>query len=281
MSSPVLRVAEIALEKIKPDPNQVRRVFDEESIAGLALSIEADELQSPIRVRAMADGLFQIVTGERRFKAFQRLGRKTIPAFVVQDTLAPQKQTVQQLVENVQREGLNAIDLAHAFQRLMQESGWNGQQVAEKLGIAPATVSRHLRLLDSEAELQDAVANGKLPASTAYELLAIDNPSQRMELFKQAMSGSIKREDVTRARRSSSASATFARTTLVLDAARSITIGAATPTLDTLLGMFEEAASHLRKARSKGISIATLVRMLKDQARQSSNTVVRPEAGAV
>ncbi|MFT3786002.1 MAG: ParB/RepB/Spo0J family partition protein [Tepidisphaeraceae bacterium] len=281
--SRVTQAVDLAMEQICPDLEQVRTEFDEQAIVELAASIQAQGLLQPIRVRPIGPDVYQIINGERRYRAFRHLKRKTIPAFVVSDELAASDVTEQMLIENSQRVGLNPMDQARAYQRLMQETEWTAAKVAERVGVAPATVSRHLKLLDLDPAIQQAVADHKLPASTAYELAAVEDDRQRQELARQALNGAITRESVTRARRTphrDPVTAPFARTTLVIDAARSVTIGAAAPTLDSLLAVLEDAVSQLKKARGKGISIQTLVRMLKEQARLATTVVVQPNGGA-
>jgi ParB family chromosome partitioning protein len=169
---------QIAVERIRPNPQQPRRAFDADQLAGLADSILRHGLLQPVVVRESADG-YELVVGERRWRAAELAGLTTIPA-MVKDVASPELLEMA-LVENVQRRDLNPIELALAF-RALTEGGATQEQVGERVGLDRSTIANHLRLLELPRELQQEVETGVLSAGHAKALLQIDNPERRRHL---------------------------------------------------------------------------------------------------
>jgi len=169
---------QIAVERIRPNPQQPRRSFDPDELAGLAESIERHGLLQPVVVRESADG-YELVVGERRWRAAELAGLETIPAMV--KDVASRELLETALVENVQRRDLNPIELAMAF-RALTEGGATQEEVGERVGLDRSTIANHLRLLELPRELQQEVETGVLSAGHAKALLQIDNPERRRHL---------------------------------------------------------------------------------------------------
>lgn len=284
MASNSERLVELPMEKVRPDPDQVRRTFDEQAIASLAASIASQGLLSPIRVRPEAD-FFIIINGERRYRAHQQLARKTIPAIVITREMDGRDVTLQMLIENSQREDVNPMDVAHSYQKLLDMTGWTSAEAAEKLGVAPATFSRHLRLLKADPTIQDAVASRRLGYSKACELMNVEDAAVRARLLTDALKGKLPRDAIAPARRAAGQpgelpSSAVTQTKVVVNAAETVTIGSASPTLDALQATVEKALRLIQKARRKGYSLATFVRVCRDEARLDTQRLVRGQAGA-
>jgi ParB family chromosome partitioning protein len=176
----------LALGDIEANPLQPRRSFDETSLAALAASIRKAGVMQPIVVRPNGQGVhYQIVAGERRWRAARLISLATIPAIVreVDDRTAGEWA----LVENLQREDLNAIERAEAFRKLIDEFALTQQEVADQVGIDRSSVSNHLRLLELDAKTRDAVRDGALSMGHAKALLALTNPTARRSLAVRAV----------------------------------------------------------------------------------------------
>jgi ParB family chromosome partitioning protein len=167
--------AEIPVELIAPNPEQPRRRFDEGELARLAESIGRHGVLQPVVVRERNGG-YELVVGERRWRAARLAGRRTIPA-VVKDVAAPDLLELA-LVENVQRHDLNPIELALAF-RSLTEGGATQEEVGQRVGVDRSTVANHLRLLELPRELQADVEEGLLTAGHAKALLQVTSPERR------------------------------------------------------------------------------------------------------
>jgi len=179
---------EIDIDLIDPSPYQPRTRFREEALDELARSIKASGIIQPIVVRPVGSR-FQLIAGERRWRAAQRAGLNKVPAIVKQvpDELALEMT----LVENIQREDLNAIEAAHAFERLMDEFHLTQESVADRTGKERATVANALRLLKLEPEIQDWIEEGKLSAGHGRALLAVEFPPMRLRLAQRASRGAL------------------------------------------------------------------------------------------
>jgi ParB family chromosome partitioning protein len=181
-----LRTAEIA-----PNPDQPRRRFDESELERLADSIRRYGVLQPVVVRRASDGAarpYELVVGERRWRASQRAGRETIPA-VVQD-VEPNELLEVALVENVQRRDLNPIELAQAFRALL-DGGRTQDEVGERVGLERSTVANHLRLLELPKELQEDVELGTLSMGHAKALLQLQNPERRRHLRERIVAEAL------------------------------------------------------------------------------------------
>jgi ParB family transcriptional regulator, chromosome partitioning protein len=182
-SSPVVAsstggLAEIEVERIDPNPEQPRRTFDAEQLERLADSIRRHGILQPVVVRAAGER-YELVVGERRWRAAQVAGRKTIPAVIAE--IAPKDRLELALVENVQRHDLNPIELALAF-RALAEGGATQEEIGERVALDRSTVANHLRLLELGRDLQGDVEHGRLSVGHAKALLQIQSPEHRRQL---------------------------------------------------------------------------------------------------
>lgn len=175
-------LSEIAIDRIKPNPNQPRREFDEEALQELANSIREVGIITPITLRQTTDGSYQIIAGERRWRASKIAGLNSIPAYI--RTVEDGNVMEMALVENIQREDLNAIEIALAYQHLADASGMTQEKISERVGKSRTAVTNYMRLLKLPAQIQMALKNHEVDMGHARALLAIDSPSAQIKLFK-------------------------------------------------------------------------------------------------
>src|SRR6202043_608996 len=186
---------QIDIDLIDPSPFQPRTRFAETGLEELAQSIRSSGIIQPLVVRKIGSR-FQLIAGERRWRASQRAGLTKVSAIVrqVPDELALEMT----LVENIQREDLNAIEAARAFERLMDEFQLTQEAVAERTGKARATVATALRLLKLEPTIQDWIEEGKLPAGHGRGLLAVQDSKLRMRYAQRAARGGLTGRQIER-----------------------------------------------------------------------------------
>jgi ParB family transcriptional regulator, chromosome partitioning protein len=193
--SPPESLLQVDIDLIDPSPYQPRTHFREEPLEELARSIRATGIVQPIVVRRTGVR-FQLIAGERRWRAAQRAGFTRLPAVVrdVRDETALEMT----LVENLQREDLNPIEQARAFQRLTDEFGFTQEQVAERSGKDRATIANSVRLLKLDEPIQDFLEEGRLSAGHGRALLAISDPHTRLELARRIVAGGLTVRQVER-----------------------------------------------------------------------------------
>lgn len=182
-SSPLVSIADIDIEKIEVNPFQPRTEFNLEAIEELSGSIKLLGLIQPITVRPLDNGKYQIISGERRFRASRLAGLKTIPAYI--KPTDDNGMLEMAIVENIQREDLDAIEIAVSFQRLIDECDLTQEAMAERVGKKRTTVTNYLRLLKLPAEIQFAIRAKKITMGHAKSLLGIENPKQQLKLANQ------------------------------------------------------------------------------------------------
>ncbi|NLD21941.1 MAG: ParB/RepB/Spo0J family partition protein [Bacteroidales bacterium] len=171
---------QLSLALIEPNPYQPRVTFDEEAIEELSESIKILGIIQPITVRKTENGKFQIISGERRFRAAKKAGLTTIPAYVREADDAGMLEMA--IVENIQRENLDAIETALSFQRLIDECSLTQEQMADRVGKKRATVTNYLRLLNLPVEIQKALKIGKLSVGHAKALLSLPSEESQLDL---------------------------------------------------------------------------------------------------
>ena len=176
-------ISEVAISQIEPNPNQPRREFDEEALKELANSIKELGIVSPITLRQVADKRFQIIAGERRWRASQLAGLKAMPAYI--RTIKDENVMEMALVENIQREDLNAIEIALAYAHLMEHEGMTQEKVSERVGKSRVAVANYLRLLKLPAQVQMALQKREIDMGHARALLSLESPSQQLKLFRE------------------------------------------------------------------------------------------------
>jgi len=175
-------ISEVELSLIFANPNQPRTHFDEDSLTELATSIRELGVISPITLRKNDDGTYLIIAGERRFRASKLIGLRTIPAYV--KTAADEQVMEMALIENIQREDLNAIEIALTFYRLMEEYKLTQERLSERVGKKRATIANYLRLLRLPAEIQMGVKDKKIDMGHARAILGINDPAVQLHLYE-------------------------------------------------------------------------------------------------
>ena len=178
-------ISEIALNNIYANPDQPRHTFDEEALEELAQSIRDHGVISPITLRKDANNQYMIIAGERRYRAAKMAGLHTIPAYI---RTAKDEQVMEwALIENIQREDLDAIEIALAYQRLMDEYHLTQERMSERVGKKRATVANYLRLLKLPAEIQLGIKERKIDMGHARAILGSSSPEQHLSIYKKIL----------------------------------------------------------------------------------------------
>ena len=180
-------LSEVWMDDIRPNPDQPRREFDDDALQELANSIRQIGLVQPITLRDMGDGTYTIIAGERRWRASQRVGLTTIPAYI--RTVDDENMLEMALVENIQREDLTAIEVALAYQNLIEKHSLTQDQLSEKVGKNRATIANYLRLLKLPASVQMALRNKEIDMGHARALLSISDPKAQLKVFSEMKKG--------------------------------------------------------------------------------------------
>ncbi len=178
-------INEISLSSITTNPDQPRREFDEESLNELAISIKQIGVIQPITLRKMDDDTYQIIAGERRYRASLIAGLETIPAYI--KTADDDEVMEMALVENIQREDLNSIEIALAYQKLIDSLSLTQEQLSERVGKKRATVANYLRLLKLPAEVQMGIKNRKIDMGHARALVTIADPVEQIAIYNKTL----------------------------------------------------------------------------------------------
>lgn len=176
-------LCEVRMDDIRPNPNQPRREFDDDSLQELANSIRQIGVVQPITLRDMGDGTYVIIAGERRWRASQRVGLTTIPAYI--RTVDDENMMEMALVENIQREDLTALEVALAYQNLIEQYNLTQEQLSERVGKNRTTVTNYLRLLKLPASIQVAIRNREIDMGHARALLALSDPEAQLKVFSE------------------------------------------------------------------------------------------------
>ena len=176
-------INEVAISHIEANPNQPRREFDPVALEELANSIRQIGIVQPITLRQIDDERFQTIAGERRWRASQLAGLQAIPAYI--RTIKDENVMEMALVENIQREDLNAIEIALAYEHLLEKSGMTQEKVAERVGKSRAAIANYLRLLKLPAQVQMALQKKEIDMGHARALLSLASPSLQLKLFKE------------------------------------------------------------------------------------------------
>lgn len=178
-------ISEIELSRISPNPDQPRRLFDEEALDELATSIRELGVVQPLTLRLSDDGDYQIIAGERRWRAAKMAGLTTVPAYV--RTVSDSEMTEMALIENIQREDLNAIEVALGFKKLIDSYHLTQERLSERLGKKRATIANHLRLLRLPAEIQLGLRDRKLDMGHARAILSIEDPKMQIKVYQRIL----------------------------------------------------------------------------------------------
>ena len=176
-------IGEIEIDKIFANPNQPRRDFNEDALKELADSINELGVIQPITLRNMEDGTYQIIAGERRFRASQLAGKSTIPAYILK---ADDEETMEMaLIENIQREDLNPLEIALAYQQLIEQHNLSQEQLSKRVGKGRATIANFLRILKLPAAIQVALQEKKIDMGHAKALLSLESHADQLNLFQE------------------------------------------------------------------------------------------------
>jgi ParB family chromosome partitioning protein len=176
---------EIPVDAIRPNPHQPRTHFDEHELEELAQSIREHGVLQPILVSQQPDGAFQLITGERRWRAVQLAGMPTLPAMVKEAT--PRASLEMALVENIQRRDLNPLEEAHAFRQLLDEHGLTQEQLGQRVGKSRVSIANTLRLLHLSEPLREALASGAITEGHARAILVANDESARQRMLERVL----------------------------------------------------------------------------------------------
>ncbi len=186
---PGASIFEVPMDTIELNPFQPRKNIGEEALNELASSIRELGIIQPITVRQVEDGKFQLITGERRFKAAMKVGLSTIPAYV--RTADDTNMLEMALVENIQREDLDSIEVAISYQRLIEECSLTQENLSDRVGKKRSTISNYLRLLKLPAEIQLAIRDRKISMGHARALINIEEPEKQLEVFDKVIKNDL------------------------------------------------------------------------------------------
>jgi len=184
---------EVPVDDVRPNPWQPRHTFDQQELEELAQSIREHGVLQPILVSQQADGSYQLITGERRWRAVQLAGLQTVPALVKETT--PLASLEMALVENIQRSDLNPLEEAHAFRQLLDEHGMTQEQLAQRIGKSRVAVTNTLRLLQLPAPVLSALADGSITEGHARAILTASDDARRLQLLAHVLDAHLNVRD--------------------------------------------------------------------------------------
>ena len=178
-------INEIPISQITPNPDQPRQNFDETALEELATSIRELGIIQPLTLRSVGENAYQIISGERRYRAAQLAGLETVPAYI--RTANDSEVTEMALIENIQREDLNAIEIALTFRKLIDQYNLTQERLSERIGKKRATIANFLRLLKLPAEVQLGLHDHTLDMGHARALLSLDDPKLQLKLYNETI----------------------------------------------------------------------------------------------
>ena len=190
-------VLEVDINKIKPNPNQPRKNFDEDALKDLAASIKVHGIVQPIVLNKNADGTYMIIAGERRWRAANLCGLKTVPA-IIKDYTEKQIKEIS-IIENLQREDLNPVEAAKAIKELMDEYGLTQEAVSERIGKSRSNIANTLRLLTLYPAVLDMIEKGKISAGHARCLVVVEDANEQLKLANAIVSKNLSVRDLEKA----------------------------------------------------------------------------------
>ena len=179
----VVSVMRIPIENIEPNPRQPRHDFDEQALQELASSIKLHDIVQPITVTQMTGGKYRLISGERRWRASKIAGLKDVPAYIRQAN--DQELLELALLENLQREDLNAVEIALSYKRMMEELNYTQEQVAERMGKERSTVANYIRLLKLPPDIQVAVRKNEISMGHARALINVDTVDKQLFIYNE------------------------------------------------------------------------------------------------
>ena len=182
-------INDIALDLISPNPDQPRTTFDEDALDELATSIKELGIIQPLSLRQVGPNSYQIIAGERRYRAALRAGLTSVPAYI--RTANDTELTEMALIENIQREDLNAIEIALTFKKLIEQYDLTQERLSERIGKKRATIANFLRLLKLPAEVQLGLRDKRVDMGHARALLSIEKPSLQLKLYNEIVKNGL------------------------------------------------------------------------------------------
>lgn len=182
-------ISEIELSKIQPNPEQPRSIFEEETLEELATSIRSLGVIQPITLKEIGTDQYMIISGERRYRASLKAGLERIPAYI--KTAADENVVEMALIENIQREDLNSIEIALAYQKLIDNYGLTQEGLSERVGKKRATIANYLRLLKLPAEIQVGLKDKKIDMGHARALIPVEDPEVQLALYEQILADGL------------------------------------------------------------------------------------------
>ena len=209
-TTPSRGLQEIPITEIEVNPFQPRTHFDQEALQELSDSIKVHGIIQPITVRRLAEKQYQLISGERRFQASKLAGLESIPAYI--RSADDQQMLEMALIENIQRENLNAIEISLSYQRLISECHLKQEELGERVGKNRATVTNYLRLLKLPPDIQIAVRDNKISMGHARAIINVENPEQQLYIFKKIIDEDLSVRKVEELVRELSAAKTQATT---------------------------------------------------------------------
>ena len=182
-------INEIAIEQITPNPDQPRNFFDETALEELAMSIRELGIIQPLTLRKISQDNYQIISGERRYRAAKLAGLDTVPAYI--RSASDTELTEMALIENIQREDLNAIEIALTFKKLIEQYNLTQERLSERIGKKRATIANFLRLLKLPAEIQLGLRDRMVDMGHARAILMVEKPSLQLKLYNEILKKSL------------------------------------------------------------------------------------------
>jgi ParB family chromosome partitioning protein len=268
------RIEQIPRKKITWPP-QERKHFGEVELAELAETIRAHGILEPIGVIRDGDG-YQGLWGQRRWIAAELAGLELVPA-VVRDKPRTEAEAMEiRLIENMAREALRPLEQAVGLDQLLKASGRTATDLAKRVGMKPAAVTKSLSLLQLSEPIRQQIDAGLISPAAAYELTRIENPQLRSQLAAQIAGGTLTRDALIGRIKAIKRAATEAtetsrsRITAKLSSGRLVTVCGSNLTVDSVITALEELLTRCRAARTKGLALRTMLNVLADEAKQSS-----------
>ncbi len=250
---------------------QVRTRFDEESITGLARSLqETDRILQPLRVRRI-DGGFVVLDGERRLRAARKAGFPKVPVIIEDKEMCEAEIVHRQLILDWQRVQLTPVERAKAIQRLMEDSSWSRAEVAKRLGVSSSLVTKVLAVLQLPESVQDQVRTGALGMSSAYAIACAEDAETKAQLIKEAVDGQLTREGVAKRTKKSKRRGKTPRrplndrkkrVVLVLGGHCSLTVSATKITIEEITARLSEFLTRLEAVQPKDMELADAAKLL-------------------
>ncbi len=253
-------------------PPQVREHFDPEAHAGMTTTVRERGVLVPVLLRRTGGKLY-LLDGARRIRAAKAAGLSAVPAIIEDAEMSEADITLSQMILNCQREDLTPLEKAKAIASVMKNTSATATQVAAKLGMSNAMVTRHLSLLSLPRDVQARIEAAELSPSIAYEIAKIKDPVEQAKRVTEAIGGKLTRDELVGARKASNrngvdrpSSEAPSRVTAKLPGGKSISVAAPQLNLESFIAALEELLGRARQARTKGLALDTFRKMLADQA---------------